>query len=106
VANSRGPSVTVYPAGASSPALTISSGLAQPVDVTTDNVGNVYVADRGNPPSIVAYPPAQTTPSQVFTSPLIQVPAQIFLDAAGDLYFSDCTTGVGEIPAVSNKRSL
>lgn len=93
-----GGAVTIYPAGATIPSLTLSQGLSVPLDVAVDANGDVYVVNRGNPPSIVVYPPGQSTPSRTITSTLIQVPAQVLFDSARNLYFSDNVTGVSEIP--------
>jgi hypothetical protein len=93
-----GGTVAIYPAGATSPSLTLSQGLSVPLDVAVDANGDVYVVNRGSPPSIVVYPPGQTTPSRTITSSLIQVPAQVLFDSARNLYFSDNVTGVSEIP--------
>jgi hypothetical protein len=45
VANYKGSNVTEYAPGSSTPTCTYSSGLIDPVDVTTDASGNVFVAD-------------------------------------------------------------
>jgi hypothetical protein len=93
-----GGTVTIYPAGATSPSLTLSQGLSVPLDVAVDANGDVYVVNRGSPPSIVVFPPGQTTPSRTIISSLIQVPAQVVFDSSRNLYFSDNVTGVSEIP--------
>jgi hypothetical protein len=93
-----GGTVAIYPAGATSPSLTLSEGLSVPLDVAVDASGDVYVVNRGSVPGIVVFPPGATTPSATITGSLIQIPAQVIFDAAGDLYFSDNVTGVSEIP--------
>lgn len=99
VANRAGGNVTIYPAGTTSPSLTLSAGLTQPSSPATDNRGNVWVTNVGSPSSIVVYPPGQTTPSTTITDNLIQIPRQLTFDGRGDLYFADNATGVSEIPA-------
>jgi streptogramin lyase len=99
VANTGGGSVTLYPAGATTPSLTLSQGLSQPVYAAVDGQGNVWVTSRGTQPSIVKYPPGQTTPSQTITDSLIQLPEQLAFDSAGNMYFGDDITGVSEILA-------
>jgi hypothetical protein len=93
VANRTG-NVTIYPAGATSPSLTLTSGLSAPVDVATDPQGNVYVADAGSSPKIVEYSPGQTTPSKTIANSQIVDPVQLSFDLAGELLYSDSTTGV------------
>jgi hypothetical protein len=106
VSNETG-TVTIYPAGKTSPSLTLSDDLSQPESVTVDSNENVYVCERGNSPAIVVFPPGETTPSEVITNDLIQVPSQIQFDPTGDLYYTDDNTGVSEIPEGSrNMTSL
>jgi hypothetical protein len=99
VANRAGATVTIYPAGSTSPSLTLSQGLTQPISPATDTAGNVWVTNVGSPSSIVVYPPGQTTPSTTITDKLIQIPRQLTFDKSGNLYFADDATGVSEIPA-------
>ena len=99
VANRAGGNVTIYPAGATSPSLTLTQGLTQPISPATDNQGNVWVTNVGSPSSIVVYPPGQTTPSTTITDKLIQIPRQLTFDGRGDLYFADNATGVSKILA-------
>jgi len=93
-----GGTVTIYPAGATSPSLTLSQGLSVPLDVAVDASGNVYVVNRGTPPSIVVFPPGQTTPSETITSSLMQLPNQMVFDSAQNLFFTDDVAGVLEVP--------
>lgn len=48
VANVLGKNVTEYAPGSSSPKCTYASGLVDPINVTTDGKGNVYIADFNN----------------------------------------------------------
>jgi DNA-binding beta-propeller fold protein YncE len=96
--------VTLYPARATAPSLTLAQGLIDPQSVAVASDGDVYVANRGNssePAGIAVFPAGQTTMSKYITSALIQKPIQDFFDAAGDLYFSDPLTGVSVIAAGS-----
>jgi streptogramin lyase len=99
VTNTSGGTVTLYPAGATAPSLTLSQGLSQPVYAAADGQGNVWVTSRGTPPSIVIYPPGGTTPSRTITDSLIQLPEQLAFDSVGNMYFGDDITGVSEILA-------
>jgi hypothetical protein len=97
VPNTTAQTVTVYPAGATTPTLTLSTpGRAQGAAV--DSVGNVYVCVRGSNPGIAVYPPRQTTMSQFITSSLIQNPNQLVFDSAGTLYIVDDNAGVSVLP--------
>jgi sugar lactone lactonase YvrE len=89
--------VTIYAAGATVPKLTLE-GLGTPISTAVDSSGNVYVANRGTAPSIVVYAPGQSEPSQIITSSLIQMPAQVQLDSHENVYFSDDNTGISEVP--------
>jgi sugar lactone lactonase YvrE len=95
----HGGSVTIYPAGSTHPSLTLTQSLDEPIDATADTDGNVYVANLGYNPSIVIFPKGQATPSQVITSSLIHTPNQIVVDGLGNIFFSDQSTGVFEIPS-------
>jgi hypothetical protein len=100
VANQTG-TVTIYPAGQSSPSLTLSEDLQSPQSVAVDSNDDVYVCNRGSSPSIVIFPPGGSTPSQIITNSLVQMPNQVQWDASGDLYYVDEDTGLSEIPAGS-----
>jgi len=89
--------VVVYPPRATRPSLTLSQDLSVPLSVNVDAGGNVWVLNRGSAPSIVVYPPGQSSPSHVITTALIQYPGQIVFDSAQNAYFSDYATGVSEI---------
>ena len=102
--NWNGANVTIYPAMATEPSLTLTQDLTIPAAVSVDTNGNVYVANRGSAPSIVVYPHGQTTPSRVITSDLIEMPQQIAFDAARNLYISDSLMGVSELAYGSRNR--
>jgi hypothetical protein len=89
--------VSIYPAGAVAPTLTLSvPGRAECVAV--DAAGNVYVGVRASTSGIAVFPPGQTTMSQYIASSLIQSPAEIAFDASGTLYITDDNTGVLVLP--------
>jgi hypothetical protein len=96
--------VEIYPAGSTSPALTLSQGLTYANDAVTDADGNVYVANSGGSvPGIVVYPAGQSTPSETITSDLFSRPYGEVFDPSGDLYVADWNTGVCLIAAGSQQ---
>jgi hypothetical protein len=97
VPNATAQTVTVYPAGAVAPILTLSvPGRAECAAV--DASGDVYVGVRASTPGIAVYLPGQTTMSQYITGSLIQSPAQVVFDASGTLYITDDISGVLVLP--------
>jgi streptogramin lyase len=103
VANQGGGNVAIYPAGATTPSLTLSQGLSQPTCAAVDTNGDVYVTDRGSVQNIVVYPQGQTIPSTIITNVLIQNPVADFFDSNRNLYFSDFVTGMNMIPSGSGQ---
>jgi hypothetical protein len=100
--SSQAGNVQVYPAGATSPSLTLSQGLTYANDAVADAAGNVFVANSGgSAPSIIVYPPGQTTPSKTFTSSVLGRPYGEAFDPQGNLYISDWDTGVCMISKAS-----
>jgi 6-phosphogluconolactonase (cycloisomerase 2 family) len=104
VVNQNANTVTIYPAGAISPSLTLTQGLSFPNSAAVNANGDVYVTSRNSvPASIVVYPQGQSKPSRYITGSLIQDPLQDFFDQAGNFYFADYSTGVNEIPIGSQQ---
>jgi hypothetical protein len=69
--------------------------------------GDVYVANRANPPSILVYHKGQSQPWRTITSSLIAVPWQLLFDHSGTLYVADNQNGVLVIrPGSSQVQSL
>jgi hypothetical protein len=100
--SSQAGNVQIYPAGATSPSLTLSQGLTYANDAVADSAGDVFVANSGgSAPSIVVYPPGQTTPSETIASSVLGRPYGESFDAQGNLYISDWDTGVCMIPKTS-----
>jgi DNA-binding beta-propeller fold protein YncE len=97
VVNYLGGNATIYPPEATAPSLTLP-GLTNPVGVAVNATGDVYITNSGEPPSILVYPPGQTTPSRTITSDLITEPNQITFNSSGNLYFTYWNMGVSEIP--------
>ena len=91
------------PAGSDQPApldqeITIASGLNDPAGVAVDTAGDVFIAERdyygGKGDVLKVSPQGQTTTIGAFG-----VAMGVALDAAGNLYVSDQTDGVVEVPA-------
>jgi len=82
--------VEIYPAGLTSPTLTLSQGLTYANDAVTDADGTVYVANSGGSiADVVVYPAGQTTPSETIASDLFSRPYGEVFDPSGDLYVAD-----------------
>jgi hypothetical protein len=100
VANRTGVNVTEYAPGSSSPTCTYSAGLIDPINVTTDNHGNVYVADFNkftNPGYIDTYAQCKNTIAKQFS--IDKGPVGVAVDARGDIfvaYFNANSNGAFE----------
>ena len=94
VANNGGsePGVYAYPWGQTSPSAIYP--IANPNVAAVSRDGDLYVATRDTPPSILIYRRGHMKPSRKITSSLLEVPAQIIFDDAGDAYVADNHTGV------------
>jgi len=86
------PGVYAYPWGQTSPSVVYP--IANPNVAAVSKEGDLYVATRDTPPSILIYRRGHTTPSRTVTSSLLEVPAQIIFDDAGNAYVADNHTGV------------
>jgi hypothetical protein len=98
VANYDGLNVNEYPKGASQPSFSYSRGLIDPVNVTTDSAGNVYVADYGSfTPSFVAVYPQGSNRGTACNTGLAN--EGVAIDASGNVFVSgiDTTTSQGQI---------
>ena len=100
--NQNGGNVEVFPAGATSPSLTLTQDLSVPLTVAVDSSGSVFVVNRGTSPSVVVFPPGQTTPSRDIASALLRGPEGMALDSAQNLYVAD-GSDVTEIPVGSSQ---
>jgi hypothetical protein len=99
VANENAGDVTIYPAGATAPALTLSQGLTNPFGVAVDTNGDVYVTNPAQGSAeIVVYAQGQIVPSRTIRSSSLEHPNQLVFDSARNLYICDALTGVWEIP--------
>lgn len=66
VTNLGNDTVTEYPAGSTTPSVTLSSGIANPLDVSVDSNGIVYVTE-GSQDKIVEYKPGSSSPDATVT---------------------------------------
>jgi hypothetical protein len=89
VANYTGLNVTEYRRGRSSPSCTYSANLVDPVNVTTDDAGNVFVADGGSGSYsgyIDEYSQCSSNPTTVYT--VNGSPEGVAVDRRGDIFVS------------------
>jgi IPT/TIG domain/Putative Ig domain/NHL repeat/Glycine rich protein len=95
--------VIEVPAGSAQPAtsaqeITIAAGLNDPDGVAVDTAGDVFIANRANyqgSGSVLEVSPG----GQTKTIGAFGIATGVALDAAGNLYVSDETDGVVEVPA-------
>jgi hypothetical protein len=66
------------------------TGLSEPVDVTLDKLGNLYVANYGG--SVTQYTPGNTTPAFTYTAGMTH-PYGVTADAHGNVFEADAGTG-------------
>ena len=101
VANVLGVNVQQYNASYSNVA-TYSANLIDPVDVTVDRRGNVYVADYGNffPSVVVEYPQGSNTPIATCSTGLAN--EGVAVDKNGVVFVSGATMGIGKIVEYSS----
>jgi hypothetical protein len=89
--------VTIYPAGATSPSVTLTDGLQSPVGLALDTNGDLYVGNQGSAPSIQVFAAGQMTPYRTITSPLLVHPGPMAFDKNRNLFVVDNRTGVAEL---------
>ncbi|HXX67818.1 MAG TPA: hypothetical protein VEK07_11580 [Polyangiaceae bacterium] len=98
VTNAGGVSVTVFALGASGNAVPVrtiagsNTGLASPLGIGVDSLGNVYVANR-SAGTVTVYGPSasgNTAPERTITAQGMGAPEGIAIGPSGDLYVSTC----------------
>jgi sugar lactone lactonase YvrE len=104
IVDSSNHNVIEVPAGSAQPAtgaqkVTIASGLNNPAAVAVDTSGDVFIADSGSNfqgnGNVLEVPPG----GQPTTIGAFGYATGVALDAAGNLYVSDQSAGVVEVPA-------
>jgi len=96
VANAVGVTVQQYDASYNNVA-TYSANLIDPIDVTVDKRGNVYVADYGNisPSVVVEYPQGSNTPIATCSTGMAN--EGVAVDKNGAVFVSGSMEGIGKI---------
>jgi sugar lactone lactonase YvrE len=99
--------ITVYALPGGKLVRTISLGVAYPRAIAFDNLGNLYVANKGpHPPgSVTEYPPNATAPSASITDG-VDNPSALAIDNSGTLYVANTATNEVIIyPALQSRPS-
>jgi hypothetical protein len=90
VASQGGSNGAVYafnPNGATKPLETIVAGISEPMGITLDNTGTLYVANSGNN-TVTVYAPGTTSPSKTLTDG-ISAPQGVAVGADGTTYVAN-----------------
>lgn len=100
VTNLGNDTVTAYPAGATSPSVTISAGINYPTGLVVGGDGTVYVANTGND-TVTVYRRGKTKPARTIVL-TYETPENLAVDASNNLYISylggNRGSGVIEVP--------
>ncbi len=97
VANGESNTITVYPAGASSPSRTIGQGINDPASIAIDSHGDLYVANLfGN--TVTVYGPDGSLLRTITAG--IDGPEAVALDKKDNLFVGDAYLGYGKTVSV------
>jgi sugar lactone lactonase YvrE len=93
VANQGTNTVTEYPAGSTSPSVTLSTGISRPLDLSVDTNGVLYVTE-GSASMILEFKPGSTSPDETFslTHPSVATNAK-----NNDLYVTNNVSSTGHV---------
>lgn len=97
VANYTGPDVQEYAPSPTSPIFTYSSGLSDPINVTTDESGNVYAVDYASGGAGFVNEYAQGSNTVLHTCSPGGAPEGIAVGETGKVFVSQNINGVGDI---------
>ncbi|HEY3676830.1 MAG TPA: hypothetical protein VGK84_12665 [Candidatus Tumulicola sp.] len=107
VASQGGSSGAVYafnPNGATKPLETILAGISEPMGISLDSAGTLYVANSGNN-TVTAYLPGTTSPSKTLTDG-ISAPQSVAVGSDGTVYVAnegtDPSAGSGTLTEYPN----
>lgn len=85
--NCGGNTVTEYPIGSTSPSVTITNGISNPLGLAIDGSGRLYVSNY--PAAITEYTAGSTSPSVTITGGGLADPFGLALDSSKNLYVAD-----------------
>jgi hypothetical protein len=93
VANEGNNTVTEYPAGSSTPSVTLSNGISRPLDVSVDSKGIVYITE-GSAGKILEFKPGSSSPDATVT---ISHPSGATNTKNDDLYVTYNASSAGHV---------
>jgi hypothetical protein len=103
VSNEGNSTITIYPAGQSTPSLTISTGLDYNYGVAVDSKGDVFATNLGND-TLVGYKAGATSPFETIDFSNFGQPVGLAADSKDNLWVAcDSTNTIYTIPAGSSK---
>ena len=85
--NCGGNTVTEYPIGQTTPSLTITNGISNPLGLAINKGGKLFVSNY--PAAITEYPLGATSPAKTITGGGMIDPFGLAFDKSGDLFIAD-----------------